>query len=268
MHTARILIVALACSALSTTPATAQVPSTTAIEELQSPKLTDRIRGFYLLDRTPTAWANPTAARLLMSAMLSSDSILAAVARHPAGGTGIEYRDDEEFAEYEGQVQTRCFTYCNRELWIQHILHDIATEPELRRTDIEVLAAIYGDNGLTSDQRARIHSAFIAAAADPSSLLIREAALGAIGEALRSGRPSVGERERLHRAVIAAASDPYTDVRLRAVLRLSESHDLADRVLLQQMATNDTARVMKAGMAVYPVREAARKAIGAAPRAP
>jgi HEAT repeat protein len=66
---------------------------------------------------------------------------------------------------------------------------------------------------------------------------------------------------QFHQTAVNATSDPYVDVRLRAVGRLTELKDPSDIPLLQRLAAEDTAHSMKAGMGVYPVRDAARSAL-------
>jgi HEAT repeat protein len=169
----------------------------------------------------------------------------------------------EEYSEYHGQLQDRCIQYCDREQYLSHVLNAIASLPELRSSDIDLLSNLYTNPkfSVSAAQRARINDAFISAATDPASFLTRASGLGAIGVAIRSGLPSPEHVAHFHRTTVKAASDPDVNVRLGAVRRLTELKDPFDLPLLQRLAAEDTARSMKAGMAVYPVRDAARSAV-------
>jgi hypothetical protein len=252
-----VIVVGFAIS--NDTRAQAADPMAT-LQQLQSPVLGDRVRAFYQLDRNPATWQTPATARVLLAAVRREDSVLVAVMRESKGKLAAGDKYGEEYGEYVGQLQDRCVKYCDREQYLSHVLNDIASVPEMRRDYIEVLANLYTDPRFSAAQRARINHAFVFAANDPTSFLTRESGLGAIGVAIRSGLASPEYVVQFHRTVVNAASDPYVDVRLGAVRRLTELKDPSDVPLLQRLAAEDTAHSMKAGIPVYPVRDAARAA--------
>jgi hypothetical protein len=241
------------------TQAAAPVPT---LRQLQSPILGDRVRAFYQLDRSPVNWQTPSAARVLLAALKREDSLMVAVIRESNGKLAAGDKYGEEYAEYESQLQDRCIQYCNREQYLSLVLNAIGSLPELRSSDIDLLSNLYTDPkfSVSAAQRARIDHAFVFAASDHTSFLTRASGLGAIGVAIRSGLPSPEDLAQFHRTAVNATSDPYVDVRLGAVHRLTELNDPSDLPLLQRLAAEDTAHSMKAGMVVYPVRDAARAA--------
>jgi hypothetical protein len=188
---------------------------------------------------------------------------MVAVIRESNGKLAAGDKYGEEYGEYESQLQDRCIQYCDREQYLSLVLNAIASLPELRSTDVDVLSILYADPkfAVSAAQRARINHAFVFAATDPTSFLTRASGLSAIGVAIRSGLPSPDEMAQFHQTAVNATSDPYVDVRLRAVGRLTELKDPSDIPLLQRLAAEDTAHSMKAGMGVYPVRDAARSAL-------
>jgi hypothetical protein len=241
----------------------AQAAASTAqmFQQLQSPTLGDRVRAFYELDRSPANWQTPSAPAVLLAVLKREDSLLVAVIRESNGKLAAGDKYGEEYSEYHGQLQDRCIQYCDREQYLSHVLDAVASLPELRRSDIDLLSNLYTNPRFSAAQRARINHAFVFAASDPTSFLTRASGLGAIGVSIRTGLPSPEDLAQFHRTAVKAASDPYANVRLEAVRRLTELKDPSDFPLLQRLAAEDTAHSMKAGMVVYPVRDAARSAV-------
>ena len=256
-----ILFTVVGGFAISSNTRAQAVPA--ALQQLQSPIVGNRVRAFYQLDRNPAPWQTPSTARILLTALKREDSLMVAVIRESNGKLAAGDKYGEEYAEYESLLQDRCIQYCDREQYLSLVLNAIASLPELRSSDIDVLSNLYADPkfSVSAAQRARINHAFVFAATDPTSFLTRASGLGAIGVAIRSGLPSTEDVAQFHRTAVNAASDPYVDVRLGAVRRLTELKDPSDVPLLQRLAAEDTAHSMKAGMAVYPVRDAARSAV-------
>jgi hypothetical protein len=220
----------------------AQVAAPAAFQQLQSPIVGNRVRAFCQLDRNPATWQTPSTARILLTALEREDSLMVAVIRESNGKRAAGDKYGEEYAEYVGQLEVPCVKYCDREQYLSLVLNAIASLPELRRSDIDLLSNLYNDPKflVSAEQRARINHAFVFAATDPTSFLTRKSGLGAIGVAIRSGLPSPEDLAQFHRTAVNAASDPYVDVRLGAVRRLTELKDPSDVPLLERLAAEDT----------------------------
>lgn len=269
MNVRLIIASAAACCIAASHVALAQGSASTdaLFQQMQSPNLGERLRAFYKLNDLPGTWKNPNASRVLLRVVAMNDSLTIGVLRESGGTVGADDKYGEEYGEYEGQLLTVCRIYCEREAYLRRML-SVAQTPGMRETAVDVLANIYMDPGFSPEQRARIHTLFVAAVGDSTSFMIRQSGLGAMGVALRSGLPTAADRERFHRASLAALTDTYLGVRLGAIHRLTELNNPADVPVLRRVADEDTAHVLKNGVTVYPVRDAARVAIAGMPRIP
>ena len=120
------------------------------------------------------------------------------------------------------------------------------------------------NQGLSTQERARIDSALIAAVSDRSAFFTtRESGVRALSDVVRADRHlSPDVKARFHRAMRLAVSDSVADVRQEAVSALGDFGDPSDLPLLQQIAARDTAHAIHAGRQKYFVREEAQRAIG------
>lgn len=65
----------------------------------------------------------------------------------------------------------------------------------------------------------------------------------------------------MHRATLTAISDPRSPIRRQAVETLGMFHDPIDRELLVHISVNDTSKAISDGKIIFPVRDAAAKAV-------
>src|SRR5262249_49779227 len=154
------------------------------------------------IDANPQNWAGPAAARALMKLVERGDSVVVAILHESGGKEGADSKYGEGYGEYVGYALSRCRKFCDRGVLFAHLVHNVTDVPDLRLDGLGLFATIYGDPGFSTAQREKLHSVFIAAAADSTSFLTRAAAMSAIGAALRSGLPSSSDQRRLHQAAL------------------------------------------------------------------
>ncbi len=200
-------------------------------------------------------------ARKLLQLVIREDEFQKEIIR--ASNDTLGYGDvlGEGYGEYAAQALEECLRYCEKEGILEVILADARQGPT-RRDAVELLANVYSRFGYSVDQRVRIDDVIIDATSDPTSFLTRWSAVSALGPAILTGHdlPPL-ERQRIHRTVIGAVGDAWADVRISAIGRIAEFGDPADSALLSRIAEQDTARATSHGREVYPVRDAARRAM-------
>jgi hypothetical protein len=90
---------------------------------------------------------------------------------------------------------------------------DETRSPSPIRSHAIEMRGVYRLELFSREQRQAIDNALLDAVSDPTSFIVRNSALGALGQAIREDRRlRPADRERIHRAVIAAATKILRDV--------------------------------------------------------
>ena len=250
-------------SAFSLAPACAlaQTNGANAAAQLGSANWQVRAGAFATIDQTPSRWKDSTLARKLLQLVIREDEFQKQIIR--ASNDTLGYGDvlGEGYSEYTAQAVDECLRYCDKEGILDMMLADARRGPT-RGAAVELLGNAYSRFGFSVEQRVRMDDVMIDAASDPTSFLTRWSAVSALGPAILTGHdlPPL-ERQRIHRTVIGAVGDAWADVRISAIGRIAEFGDPADSALLSRIAEQDTARATSHGREVYPVRDAARRAM-------
>jgi hypothetical protein len=91
---------------------------------------------------------------------------MVAVIRESNGKLAAGDKYGEEYGEYESQLQDRCIQYCDREQYLSLVLNAIASLPELRSTDVDVLSILYADPKFAVSAAQRAHQSRICVCGD------------------------------------------------------------------------------------------------------
>jgi len=204
-------------------------------------------------------------ASALLDLLNREDQVIISALRESSGRVGADDKYGEGFGEYYGGILDTCLRYCDKQGLLALLLRDASSGSEVQSSAVDLLGVVRG-KGFNSQQRVLIDSALVAAAAEKRSFLVRQSALGALGEIVRTDQGlSAAGRSRIHGAFVKATLDDVFQVRAAAVRALAKFGDKADLPILRQLAASDTARSVRGSTVTYPVREEAAKAIAKIP---
>ena len=254
--------------AMMTTPCGAQAPGDSLVRQLQSTDWTRRDAAFAALNAAPNAWKSPEASAILIRLLTTEDQFTSSLIKESGGKLGASDLLGEEFGEYTNAVFIACVDHCDRSAFLHVLLNEAARPSPIRGGAVDMLG-VYG-HLFTLAQRRLIDSTLLRAANDPTSSMVRQSALSALGYAVREdAQMPAAERARIHAAAVRAAADPESIVRIIAVRRLAEFNEPSDRAIITRLVETDTAHGVYAGTVRYLVREAAKQALAGGPaRAP
>jgi hypothetical protein len=207
----------------------AQNQNVALMRQLESTDWRRRAVAFTDIDRDPRAWEQPRSAHSLLNLVEREGALQKETLLSSNGAVGVSDRFGEEYSEYAARALDECLRYCDRDKLLTMIVNDARSGPT-RQSAIELLGNTYNRVWTTLSRRLRIDSTLLAATSDPSSWLVRAAAVSALSAPVRawSDLPTQ-ERERIRGAIIEAARDSSGPVRESAVRRLGELEKLPDR---------------------------------------